>query len=108
MVRSMKERIKFSYTKNAIVPKLFGKVIGQPIQIITLSEPSKLDRAIFELAIYKKLYKRNYLFVLLNKYSQNSKFSERRCCNIYLNTREFLKDQIHKQYKFIHEQRKSD
>ena len=116
MVR-LNERIKFSIECKIenrectiiLTPKLFGKQLtDKPLEFKNSysgdNYNEQLLRAGTELEAYRYVYKNSSLYKLINNISpQNPKFSDRRIITIYCNTREFLKNLINKQYKFIRE-----
>lgn len=111
----LNERIKFSIEYKIenrectilLTPSLFGrKLTDKPLEFKNSysgdNYNEQLLRAGTELEAYRYVYQDSSLYKLINNISyQNSKFNDRRVFNIYCNTREFLKNLINKQYKFV-------
>lgn len=113
----LNERIKFSMECKIenkectiiLTPELFGKqLIDKPLEFKNSYSGDNYNEQLLiagtELEAYRYVYKDSSLYKLINNISpRNPKFNDRRIMTIYFNTREFLKDLIKKQYKFIRE-----
>ena len=111
----LNERIKFSIEYKIenrectilLTPSLFGKQLTDKSLEFKNSYSGdnyneQLLRAGTELEAYRYVYKDSPLYKLINNISpRNPKFDDRRILTIYCNTREFLKNLIKKQYKFV-------
>lgn len=113
----LNERIKFSIEYKIenrectilLTPSLFGKQLtDKPLEFKNSysgdNYNEQLLRAGTELRAYRLLnndpsWLRSILYENISP--RNPKFNERRILTIYCNTREFLKDLIKKQYKFV-------